>query len=139
MKRKLLTILLCLSLLLSLTTAVSAASTEGGGPDDFLADVSLPVLPARSSGLYDDPKKPLPSVSDKGFVADIEGWTPMFVQTGLPTAVSEADPSATVITDRAGLEAMTAGNYVLGADIDLSGTGWTPLNISGNLTLDGQG
>ena len=63
----------------------------------------------------------------------------MFVQTGLPTAVSEADPSATVITDRAGLEAMTAGSYVLGADIDLSGTGWTPLNISGNLTLDGQG
>ena len=139
MKRKLLIILLCLSLLLSLTTAVSAASTEGGGPDDFLADVSLPLLPARSSGLYDTPKKPLPTVSDKGFVADIEGWTPMFVQTGLPVTVSEADPSATVITDRAGLEAMTAGNYVLGADIDLSGTGWTPLNISGNLTLDGQG
>lgn len=138
MKRKLLIILLCLSLLLSLTTAVSAASTEGGGPDDFLADVSLPLLPARSSGLYDTPKKPLPTVSDKGFVADIEGWTPMFVQTGLPVTVSEADPSATVITDRAGLEAMTAGNYVLGADIDLSGTGWTPLNISGNLTLDGQ-
>ena len=57
MKRKLLIILLCLSLLLSLTTAVSAASTEGGGPDDFLADVSLPLLPARSSGLYDTPQK----------------------------------------------------------------------------------
>ncbi|MBO4930191.1 MAG: hypothetical protein J6D61_07105 [Clostridia bacterium] len=139
MKRKPLTLLLCLALLLSLTTAVSAADTTGGGPDDFLADVSLPLLPARSSGLYDDPEKPLPSVNDEGFVADIEGWTPMFVQSGLPVTVSEADSTATVITDRAGLEAMTAGSYVLGADIDLSDMDWTPLTITGSLTLDGQG
>lgn len=139
MKRKLTALLLAVTILASMAPTAQAASTSGGGTSDFLVDVSLSLMPARSDGLYDEPDKPLPNYTDNGFIADVDGWTPMFVATGLPVHAEEPDQSATVITDRAGLEAMTSGNYVLGADIDLTGIGWTPLSIRGDLTLDGRG
>lgn len=137
MMRKLMAAVLAVSLLIAAAPTTNAAAKSG--PDGFLKAVSLPLMPARWGGLYDEPEKPLPDSGDTGFIAEVEGWTPMFVASGLPVLFDEADPAATVITDRAGLEAMTEGNYVLGADIDLTGIGWTPLDIRGNVTLDGQG
>ena len=142
MRRKLTALLLALAMLASMVPAAGAAKTTGGGPNDFLKTVSLPLMPARSSGLYDDPETELPSMNGEGFILDVEGWTPALVESGVPVKVGEADTAATVITDAEGLQAMTAGNYVLGADIDMTGVVWDPIKVTGSsnhLVLDGQG
>ena len=62
----------------------------------------------------------------------------LLLLTPLPALAEGADP--VVISDTAGLLAMAEqpdGSYVLGADIDMSGTAWMPFAFSGN--LDGAG
>ena len=57
------------------------------------------------------------------------------------SAITAMAEGATVITDRVGLEAIADnayGNYVLGADIDMSGSNWETINYFGG-TLDGAG
>ena len=56
------------------------------------------------------------------------------------SSVPAGADEVTVITDRAGLEAIAqnpSGHYALGADIDLGGADWVPLDFSG--TLEGNG
>ena len=139
--KKILSLILTACILGSMVPAAGAAKTESGGPNDFLQQVSLPLMPARSGGLYDDPEQPLPQVGTSGFILDVEGWTPMLVKNGVPVTVGEADSTATVISDAAGLQAMKAGNYVLDADIDLTDVVWEPIKLKGSshIVLDGQG
>ena len=139
MKKRLMSLVLTAAMLLSMTPAVQAAQTTGGGPDDFQVEVGLSLMPARSSGLYDDPDEPLPQVRSDGFIREVEGWTPSKVTSGVPVPVSEADGEAMVIEDADQLQSMTKGSYVLGADIDLSEVAWTPIKTNGSVVLDGQG
>jgi hypothetical protein len=137
MKRKAISLSLVAALLLSLFPAALAASTA---PSGFLQPVGLALPEARSSGLIEEPDTPLPDPNGSGFLGS-SPIVPDFPAAGeLPGPVGEPDPEATPISTAQELAAMKAGgNYVLTADIDLSGVEWTPLAIRGNLALDGQG
>ena len=137
MKRKLTALLLSAAMIVFMIPAAGAAS---GVPKDFYKQVGLELLPARSEGLYDEPKHPIPDVDESGFIRKIEGWTHAPVKTGLPVAVTKPDEGAVEIATAEELQAITTGgSYVLTEDIDLTGVEWTPQSISGALTLDGQG
>ena len=137
MKRKLTALLLSAAMIVFMIPAAGAAS---GVPKDFYKQVGLELLPARSEGLYDEPKHPIPDVDESGFIRKIEGWTPAPVKTGLPVAVTKPEEGAVEIATAEELQAITTGgSYVLTEDIDLTGVEWTPQSISGALTLDGQG
>ncbi len=90
-------------------------------------DISLAGVEAGADGFIVPLEKPMPKAGANGFIAEI----------------SEPDPNATVITTAEELaNIQSGGNYVLGNDIDLSTYNegvWTPINSTGEVTLDGQG
>lgn len=62
--------------------------------------------------------------------------------TGFLENIEEADANAITITTANELASITGGNYVLGCDIDLSTYNngiWVPVELSEELTFDGQG
>ena len=137
MKRKLTALLLSAAMITSMIPTVSAAS---GTPNEFYQQVGLELLPARSEGLYDEPAHPKPDADGSGFIREIDGWTPAPVTAGLPVAVQDPDAGATEIATAEDLQGIqNPGSYVLTEDIDLTGVAWTPKDIPGALTLDGQG
>lgn len=143
MKKKWLSSLLAAALTVSLIppAAVSAAGAAGV-PNDFLKPVTLPLMPAADGTLYDEPELELPDPADSGFISEVKGGEPHMPVTGLLAEVEEPAAGATEIATAEQLQAMTAGSYVLTADIDLSGTDWIPITLStknSNVTLDGQG
>ena len=145
MRRRICSLLLAVSMLISAVPVAYAtdggiARATTGTPNGFLKAVSLPLMPARTSGLYEEPDTALPAVDGKGFLRSVEGWTPQPVETGLPTAVEEPDPAATPISSAEDLQKMAAGgSFVLTQDIDLTDVAWTPLFTKSSVTLDGQG
>ncbi|MBQ3534431.1 MAG: hypothetical protein IJA56_04670 [Clostridia bacterium] len=144
MKSKLIAWCLVITMIMTLIPTVAAAKTssaEGFVPDAFSTAVTLPLMEARTKGLYEEPKEPLPDPAEEGFLRPVEGWTPRMIRgASLPVAVTEPDLNAVPIATAAELQAITeGGSYVLTADIDLTGVIWEPKEIEGDLILDGQG
>ena len=145
MKKRILSLLLVIALMTSMAPASYAAgrgndSRQRELPDAFLKKLSLPLVEARTSGLYDQPEQPLPDAAGQGFLQDVDGWIPAPAGDGLPLAVEEPDAAATPVSTVEDLKEMEqGGSFVLTQDIDLTDTDWQPLYVDGDLTLDGQG
>lgn len=136
MKKRLLSGVTVLAMLMSMLPVTTAAARSGFA---FMNDVSY-ELPIVSKGEFIDADVDVPSVRSDGFL--IEPTAPLKqlpAEGKLLAEVGEPDETATPIGTVEELAAMTSGgNYVLTADIDLTGVEWTP--ISGEtFTLDGQG
>lgn len=142
MKRRILSLLLVAALLTGLLPLTTASAVSYGTPNGFLKPVSLPLMESRSEGLYEEPAEDLPDPADTGFIKEVTGGKPFMPAAGLMADVGEAPSGAVEIATAEDLAAMTAGTYVLTADIDLSGTDWMPINLdkkNSHVTLDGQG
>ena len=135
MKRKLTALLLCAALVGSMIPAAGAAYTG-----DFEQAPAMALPEVRSSGLYDEPSSPLPEAAGRGFIREIEGWTPMKVASGLPVLMDAVEAGALPISSVEELQKMGPGSYYLTRDIDLTGVDWTPVDVLyGSVTLDGRG
>ena len=158
MKKRFISLALTAATLLSMIPAVGAAEAKDTQKNTFMLPVAAELPQKQSSGLMiDNDKIALPAVDGADFVADLSGEMPTIREDGFlaePTAplkafpetgkllseVGDADETATPIATAAELAAITSdGNYVLTADIDLTGANWTPINEVSNVTLDGQG
>ena len=158
MKKRFISLVLTAAMLLSMIPAVGAAGIGDTQKNTFMLPVSVALPEKQSSGLMiDSDKITLPAVDGTDFIAELSGEMPTIREDGFlaePTAplkafpepgkllaeVGEADVAATPISTAEELAAITSdGNYVLTADIDLSGANWTPIDSVSNITLDGQG
>lgn len=143
MKRKLMCLLLAAAMVFSIIPEIGAVDLIDGAPNEFSQSVALPLMGARTSGLYDEPTIPLPDTEGTAFLSQVEGWLPCMPEGGaLPVSVGIPDQNAVKISNAADLQNLTeGGSYVLTQDIDLTGMSWTPLTITGAIpfVLDGQG
>lgn len=157
MKKKSISLLLTAALALSWVPAVSAADDPFDFPQKVANELPVPVpgqlldnsmeLPdPEGTGFLAELSGPMPAVRSDGFLAEPTAPLKTFPETGkLLEEVGEPDPDATPISNAADLQAMAdGGNYVLTADIDLSGVDWTPIDVGNystttTLVLDGQG
>jgi len=101
--------------------------------------VTLPE--PREDGFLLEPSAAMPEIRSDGFLAEPSAPMPEFpTEGGLMEEPGAPDPAATPISNAKELAQISSGgNYVLTADIDLSGSGWAACNVYGALTLDGQG
>ena len=133
-----------ISLLLAVTLMLSAAplSYAAGDPFDFMTEVNN-ELP-KASGIFLDGDVSLPKTDTDDFINELSGDLPKVRSDGFlkkPSAPLKAFPEqgkllaevsapaedATAIASADDLQKMSAGgSFVLTADIDLSGSNWTP-------------
>ena len=153
MKKRLISLLLAVVLVLS-AAPVSYASGDGF---DFMDEVNN-ELP-EASGIFLDGDVSLPETDTDDFISEVSGELPNVRSDGFlakPSAplktfpeaggllaeVSAPAEDATEIASADDLQKLSAGgSFVLTADIDLSGSVWTPIETAAytSITLDGQG
>ena len=148
-----------ISLLLAVILVLSAApfSYAAGDSFDFMTEVNN-ELP-EASGIFLDSDVSLPKTDTDDFINELSGDLPKVRSDGFlkkPSAplksfpeqgkllaeVSAPSEDAIEIASADDLQKMSAGgSFVLTADIDLSGSNWTPIQTESyvSITLDGQG
>ncbi len=90
-----------------------------------------------------EPEYEIPKVNDSGFIKDAKGFKSKPSKGKFIDEITPPDKNAKVINTPDDLASISkGGNYVLGCDIYLdeyNGGVWTPFEVRGDLTLDGQG
>ena len=141
MKKRWISLLLCLALAVSLPV-LPASAAYGDDPDKFM---TLPThdLPREiASGLLDEPASPLPGRPVGGIPHAPAAPLPVLTAANRLAGTTFSLPEeASEISTAAELMAVTEGSYVLTADIDLRLVEWTsaPNRKGADLTIDGQG
>lgn len=146
MKRRVLSLILCIVLSASMLTPVFAAQdtfTASVPEDSNLALLNtLQVQGSASEETFlSTPSALPPTIPDTGFLTPLAEPLPTPGTNGLICGFGAPSTGATAIsTADAFLTISAGGNYYLTEDIDLSTlTAWSGITLSGALTLDGQG
>lgn len=166
MKRKLISMVLAIVMVLTLIPG-AIPTAEAASQFDFPNQVANPLITPTvgklpdSSVKLEDPEEtdfigeltgPMPnpryfnqSPTSNGdyFLIEPTGPMPSFPGEGrlmeplVPAPEGEEEP--TPISTAEELQAATKGSFILMNDIDLEGVDWTPVDLTGSFTLDGNG
>lgn len=146
MKKRILSLILCIALLISLMTPVFAKQDvpENVGSEEtdlkLLSTIQLKDSTDEETFLSTPSGIP-PAIPASGFLVPLAEPLPTPGENGLMCDVGDPSDNATAIsTVDEFLTIGTGGNYYLDHDIDLSAlTDWAGITLEDALTLDGQG